>query len=212
METPLNERLLVAIDIETSGPSVMRNDMVSFAAVAVRYPSGIEVASYEAYILPITGEIRYNERTLNEFWLKNPLAWESMLNGIKNKGVPASKAMQGFVDWIRGLHVIPLIIFDTVGFDAGFINRYLEFSNAESIDYITGEYIPCFDTSSYHRGIAQRDWAASIWNNDEYAARWLGLPCLEGECPYNNSHYPLEDARKIAWITCKIAARFASLC
>lgn len=193
-------KIVIAVDIETSGPSVTFNDMTCFAAVAIEYPSGKELGSFLTYIKPVTGQIRYSPETL-KWWQSQEAAWEKMKTGVEKKGKSANEAMGDFVDWMSEYKDNSVVVFDTASFDASFINTYLGYTSVPSIDYIHGEYKPCFDTSSFHRGVARLGWEAGPWGNDTAAGKAMGIDDVDKACPFDNSHDPLDDARRIAWTT-----------
>lgn len=200
----MSTKTIIAIDIETSGPSINEHDLTCFAAVAISYPAGKELGAFKVYIKPVTGTIRYHPETL-KFWQSQEAAWEMMKTGIVKEGKEASVAMNEFVAWMTGFKENSLVVFDTASFDVSFINRYLGYTDVPSMDYIHGEYKPVFDTTSFHRGIAWRGWGESEWGNDTAAGNVLGILGIDARCPYKNSHDPLDDARKIAWTTCVLA-------
>ena len=64
----------LSFDVETDGPNVLQNSMISFGLVAYN-ENGEEITTFQRNIRPIDGHCA-NQNTMNGFWLKNPKAWE----------------------------------------------------------------------------------------------------------------------------------------
>jgi len=206
---------LLSIDIETSGPNVAKNDLLSFAGVITEYPSGKEVSHIKQYIKPLNGkgtsaDITWNPSTL-EFWNKNKEVKDAMLSSIDSEGVSSVEAMSTFAAWFKTIGKKCIVIFDTASFDASFFNYHLglaDISSMQSVDFVNGDYLHAFDTTSYHAGVARHRWDSEPFGKDMAAGKAVGIENIEAISPYKNSHDPVEDARNIAWTTTKISSNF----
>lgn len=108
----------VSIDIETDGPIPGEYSMLSFAAVAFDEQANV-LGHFEANLLP-TGN-RQDERTMTEFWAKNPEAWAYCNQNQKD---PA-EALPAFVEWVEGLPGVKTAVCAPAGFDWTFMYWYM---------------------------------------------------------------------------------------
>lgn len=66
------DTVVLAFDVETSGPDFIRNGIVSIGSCVIGLDSK-EIDSFQKNMLLQDGR-DYDERCLNDFWLKNPEA------------------------------------------------------------------------------------------------------------------------------------------
>jgi hypothetical protein len=145
----------VSIDIETDGPIPGEYSMLSFAAVAFDEDANV-ISSFEANLLP-TGA-KQDERTMTEFWAKNPEAWDYC---TKNQQDPAV-AMPAFVAWVESLPGVKTAVCAPAGFDWTFTYWYMiKYHGRSPFSY------SCLDVKTYvyaiRKGLKFKESAKGRW-------------------------------------------------
>ncbi len=153
-----------SIDIETDGPIPIKNSMLSFACVAFS-EEGSVLGSFERNLTPLPGAVQ-DERTMTEFWAKEPEAW----NYCTTNTVDPARAMQDFVDWVKSIPGDQRVaVCMPSGFDFTFMYVYMMYFVGESpfsfscIDMKT--YVSASRKQSY-RHSGKRSWPSRWFDRD----------------------------------------------
>ncbi len=155
---------IFAVDIEASGQFPGENfvTQVGFCCVESNNynPDDIRssiVSTFSTY-LPQPEGTNWEERSINEFWLKNPKIYEETLAGIKNAGYEGINRLLSWIDEHKDPNPDQnLLITDNSAFDFIFLAKILE-NRHRSLLYLFGAYEQTpIDVSSYYLGIASRN-------------------------------------------------------
>jgi hypothetical protein len=186
------------VDIETSGQSQTKNDLMAIGACIGNQKTGEIIDEFQVFLKPITGEIRWEKRCLEEFWDKHIDIKNEILNNIDTIGMSPNGAMAKFHNWVNNHSEDIIIMTDTAGYDIGFINHYLSLYDLPSMNYIIGgKYKPIRDLSSFHMGVGRVLPMNGLWGAEAAALKALGAELVDN--PYKASHMPVEDAKSICW-------------
>jgi hypothetical protein len=94
-----------------------------------------------------------------------------------------------------------IIVTDTAGFDASFVNFYLSKAKLPSINFlIGGEYRISLDSHSFCLGVGLQRPVDGVWGSAKAAVNRLNIP--EGnlkENPFPYDHNPVNDAANSCW-------------
>jgi DNA polymerase III alpha subunit (gram-positive type) len=135
----MSEReIYVSVDIEADGPIPSINSMLSFGAAAFT-PEGEMIATFEANLELLSGATP-DEKTMTEFWAKNPEAWAACRTNLQSP----EKAMKDFVAWTNALPGLPVMDCYPAGFDFTFMYWYMRRFAGESPYSFS-----CLDIKSY---------------------------------------------------------------
>ncbi len=157
-----NYPILCAIDIESTGPNILKNGIIS-----IGYCIGNIIG--EIYLkkrinLKLDDNISFDPEFFC-FWNKHI----SILELLKVNQITPKEAMEQFINDIDKFDSIGklIIISDNITFDLGFLNYYLaKYLDRLPLTYRLGkEFRPVYDIDSYARGILQQDYK-SIWTHD----------------------------------------------
>lgn len=110
--------LYFSTDIEADGPIPGDNSMLSLGTV-VFTETGEELGSFSANLLPLP-RASSDQRTMTEFWSKNPDAWLISTRDQK----PASKVIHQYIDWVKSFEGRKAFVAYPTGFDFTFVYWY----------------------------------------------------------------------------------------
>lgn len=125
------DEIYFSIDIETDGPIPAINSMKSLGCAAF-LADGTLLSTFSVNIEDVEGA-EPDERTMSEFWAKNPDAWEAVMVDQVEPHV----AMASFVQWIQDIRETvkdthgdaklktPVAVAYPAGFDWTFVYWYL---------------------------------------------------------------------------------------
>ncbi len=158
--------LLLAVDVETSGPCVKKNFMIELGAALVDLdlydpadPTASVVARFGSYIKrPLGGE--WDNKCLKEFWMNHkmvhPDKFKEVQTVIKNPETPTEDLVgYNFIAWLesqgcRGSRPFTLVT-DNPAFDFVWLQRILP--PGEPLLYLSGGYgSDPIDTNSFYAG------------------------------------------------------------
>tara|TARA_R100000656_G_scaffold104176_1_gene76045 strand:+ start:72048 stop:72671 length:624 start_codon:yes stop_codon:yes gene_type:complete len=112
--------LFFSVDIETDGPNVLTNSMLSLG-VACFKPTGELMGTFSANLKPREGAVQ-DERTMRDFWAKNPEAWEA----TTKDQVDPHTALPAFVSWVDTFEAdLKTCVAFPAGFDFTFLYPYM---------------------------------------------------------------------------------------
>ncbi len=207
----------LAIDIETSGPGLVKNRIVAFGACVVNVASVSVVDNGEFRKFTDFGDHSkgrpdgWEKRCYEEFWMnpkkrsdnQTPLA-ALMLLAANLSIVDEREMMHEFVVWAQSMWVrFPdlVVITDTAAFDTPFVNQALDqHTSVQSLVYLFGDtnYRPVRDVSSFHMGIGGKTPAQGLWGSERAALAALDIKEMpESVRVWDKTHDPLNDAKFI---------------
>lgn len=142
--------ILCAIDIETSGPKLIKNGILSIGICVGSVTGSILIK--KRFDLNLDEEQEYDKDCYENFWKKNL----GVLKEIKKNAIPPRDAMINFmkeIDYFDEKYQL-IIISDCATFDIGFVNYYLsKYLDRKPLTYnIKGDFRPVYDTDCYSRG------------------------------------------------------------
>jgi len=178
MSRKSSKEVFFSLDIEADGPIPVRNSMLSLGAVAFD-ETGAEVGYWEANLAPLPGAAQ-DERTMRDFWNKNPEAWAYCTSNVQDPAV----ALPAFVQWVNsvGADKQKVAVAFPSGFDFTWIYMYLMMFGGQSPFSFS-----CIDIKSYvsaMRRAPYRDCSKRTW-----PARWF-------EPKLKHTHKAVDDARE----------------
>jgi hypothetical protein len=182
--------VLCAIDIETSGPKLIKNGILSIGICAGSVTGSILMK--KRFDLNLEGEQQYDPETYEKFWTKNILVLEE----IKKNAIHPRDAMINFmesIDYLDERYQL-IIISDCVTFDIGFINYYLsKYLDRKPLTYnYKGEFRPVYDSDCYSRGAVGASYR-NIYTDDSLVMKKLKFIVNRNGI----SHMPEDDAEYI---------------
>ena len=125
----MSDSIICVVDIETDGPLIVTNSMLSFAAAAFNGDGG-EIASFSRNLHPLENG-QADPRVAAWWQTQPPDAWAEITRSPK---APA-EAMADFAAWVRGLGGERLFAAYPLVFDAPWIDWYLrKFTDATLCD------------------------------------------------------------------------------
>ena len=182
--------ILCAIDIETSGPKLIKNGILSIGICAGSVTGAILVK--QRFDLKLDEGQEYDKECYDNFWKKNL----NVLEEIKKNAVPPEEAMTKFMKIIDSLDekYQLIIISDCATFDIGFINYYLsKYLDRKPLTYnIKGEFRPVYDTDCYSRGAVGASYR-NIYTDDTKVMKILRFTVSR----VGTAHMPEDDAEYI---------------
>lgn len=118
------KEVYISIDIEADGPIPSENSMLSLGAAAY-LADGTLLDKFQVNLEQLEGA-KPNPVTMNEFWEKNPEAWEA----ATSDQVDPETAMKAFVTWVvqqqgNSPRRTPVAVAYPAGFDWTFVYWYL---------------------------------------------------------------------------------------
>lgn len=187
---------ICAIDIETSGPNLIKNAILSIGYCIGDIYGNIHIK--ERIDLKMPEECGFDKQCYDEFWINHL----EKLKIFKNSALDPQEGIKQFTDTLDSFGNELIIISDNPSFDIGFINYYIcKYSNRKPLNYDNhNNYRPIYDTDGYTRGRLHIDYDY-IWTSDTYAMRTLGINVLANpdHMPENDAEYIYELHRKIVY-------------
>lgn len=113
------DAVYIVTDIETDGPSPLRNSMLSFASVAMNR-RGEFLSEFEAVLEPRAD--REQDPTTMKWWATEPEAWKAANTNPEKPKV----AMKRFYDWVESLPGYKAFAAAPLIFDGPWIDHYLD--------------------------------------------------------------------------------------
>lgn len=176
----------IVTDIETDGPVVGRNSMMSFASVAID-ENGQELSNFEAVLSPLEGA---KQDTATIGWFKGiPEAYAAATDNPQ----PPQQVMTDYIRWVREQPGDPIFAAHPLAFDGAWIGYYLQ--RFAGIRFLKGPWDG--ERLFYSAGLCIRTYAAAklCWNlwdcqNENYPPEWLG--------DHAHTHRAIDDARGYA--------------
>ena len=182
--------LLCAIDIETSGPKLIKNGILSIGICAGTVSGNIIVK--KRIDLKLEDDQTFDKNTYDNFWINNI----NVLETIKKDAINPKDAMIDFMKIINYLdeNYQLIIISDCITFDIGFINYYLaKYLDRKPLTYDYKEnFRPVYDSDSYNRGVVKATYR-NIYTNDIQIMKKLNFSVKKNGI----NHMPEDDAEYI---------------
>ena len=182
--------LLCAIDIETSGPKLIKNGILSIGICAGTVSGNIIVK--KRIDLKLEDDQTFDKNTYDNFWINNI----NVLETIKKDAINPKDAMIEFMKIINYLdeNYQLIIISDCITFDIGFINYYLaKYLDRKPLTYDYKEnFRPVYDSDSYNRGVVKATYR-NIYTNDIQIMKKLNFSVKKNGI----NHMPEDDAEYI---------------
>ena len=180
---------VLAVDIEVSGSSYHQNGIVSIGA-SLQDQDSHELHSFQINLSLPEGHI-YEEKCLQEFWLKNKEAY----GFIQTNAFPPKVAMEAFYAFLKQVETqYPdlLLVSDNPSFDISWLNFYLnQYTNRLPLNYSADKkYRMVWDTQSMQKVLLCL--SGDFDSNSEIPEK-LGF-----KSNWTYDHTPLNDARTIA--------------
>ncbi len=184
----------VVTDIETDGPSPLRNSMLSFASVAIDY-EGNEFGTFEANLIPRAD--RTSDPDTMDWWQTEPEAWAAATTDPERP----EDVMRSFVDWIRALPGHKAFVAAPILFDGPFMDHYLDTYAGERaiggptsrVKLFRGGGVCLYTMAGALRGL---DYFR--WNSKNSPPDWYGNVA--------HTHKAIDDARGYAHLLVKLFA------
>ena len=144
-------KMIVAVDIETSGPSVLRNGILAIG-FCLGDMKGSVIQKKRIHVA-LDDHHTFDERCLTDFWDKP--ANKKVLETIQVNTSPPAKAIREFVQAIDTFdeHYQVSLVSDNPTFDFYFLNYYLDYYlKRKPLNYMFGEiYRSLIDSKSFLR-------------------------------------------------------------
>jgi hypothetical protein len=182
------QTVILAIDIETTGPNFVKNGIISIGYCA-GYLDG-NVILKNRISLDISCK-EFDSNCENNFWKEH----QALLKTLKKESVGIIKGLTKFISDIDDLDskYNLIIISDFPLYDIGFINYYLaQYINRAPLQHKFGDtknYRPIYDTDGYSRGLLHLKYD-SVWVYDSDVSNLLGFQIDKNLY----THLPDEDA------------------
>jgi len=182
----LDEAVYIVTDIETDGPSPLRNSMLSFASVAMNR-HGDFFGEFETVLA--LREDRAPEPLTMDWWKTEPEAYKA----ATQNAVAPEQAMQDFVEWVTSFEGRKVFAAAPLIFDGPFVDHYLDsylglriFAGPSHKENIFGG--GCADIYTMAGTIA--DAPHHDWSTRRVPDSWIGNQ--------PHTHYAIDDARGFA--------------
>jgi DNA polymerase III epsilon subunit-like protein len=180
--------LLCSIDIESSGPNMIRHGILSIGICAGTVSGDIIVK--KRFDFKLDNNITFDPDTYKNFWQKNL----HILAEIQKNPVEPLNGISQFITLIDNLdkQYQLIIISDCITFDIGFINYYLaKYLDRKPLTYnYKGDFRPVYDTDSYARGFLKKDYK-NIYTHDNDIIKKLNIQITKSK---SLQHLPEFDA------------------
>jgi DNA polymerase III alpha subunit (gram-positive type) len=184
----LKQIFILALDIETNGSDLIRNEIISIGYCA----GNLKFENMAKNRINFKYTSKFEPNCWN-FWSKYP----KVLNKLSQDQLEPDVGIKKFIDYVDTLDDIYdlRIITDNPSFDISFINYYLsKYLERLPINYVHGigsNYRCIFDTDSYSRGALRQNYS-SPWTYDTTVIKKFNL-----KFDATHSHMPDEDAEYI---------------
>jgi hypothetical protein len=199
-----NITLICSIDIETSGPQIIKNGIISLG-YCIGSLHGKTLVK-KRINMKLDDNHTFDEDTYNKFWLKHI----DILDKLKENQVDPKTGMNEFikdVDEYDSKYKL-IIVSDNPSFDLAFVNYYLaKYLDRKPLTYkLNSYYRPVYDTDSYSRGVMNQTYD-NIRVNDLDLIKKFRLTITSNK---DQSHYPDDDAFYIYELHRKIIVFFST--
>jgi hypothetical protein len=220
------------IDTERTGDDVTKNWMPCFGACIGDANTGKIFSSFSVYIKQHFNAAQadslkgWDKQCLDEFWLRDEkmkAMRDDVIRKVDTVGRPQMQAMHMFHAWIKShpeeMLRETMIITDTAGIDATFMNVYLGNADLPSLNYLLDDgykYRVTRDSSSFHAGVGLMIPSRSVWGAEAAAVAQLRTRHAAIELdldanPYVADHDPENDAKHECWTILQIHRAIAAL-
>lgn len=190
MET--KEKILVAIDIETTGPHMTKNAIIGIGIYAGRL-NGVQI--FKKCIKLQKEDRIFDKDCFEQFWSKH----KDLLEFLETDAHSIKNGLEIFINALDNLDELfdVILISDSLDFDFGFINYYLaQYLDRLPLAYINGDgnkYRPRFDTDSFSRGIVKMNYD-NMWTSDSDIRKIMEIKLSKDIAA---DHNPANDAEYI---------------
>lgn len=184
--------VIMALDVETSGPNFMRNGLVSIG-VSVQDMEMREICFFQKN-LTLEEEMCFDPKCWDDFWSKQPDAYSFVTSNASDPTVVMAE-LSDFISMVETSYPQCFIVSDNPSFDIAWINSYLSrYTKRPPINYHTnGKYRMIWDSASVQKAWCGLRKGASFASMPSKHRELLGLSSL-----YIHDHNPLNDARTVA--------------
>jgi DNA polymerase III alpha subunit (gram-positive type) len=169
----MKQEIYISTDIETDGPIPGQNSMLSFGSAAFE-KSGKMINTFSANLEFLDGA-KSNEKTMSEFWDKNPQAWKACRENVQ----PIKETMAKYVSWVHSLPGTPVFVGYPATFDFMFVYWYIIYSGLESPFSFSA-----LDIKTYASAVLKSDFRKTTKRN--MPSRWFSKD--------KHTHVALDDA------------------
>ncbi len=163
---PKRALLLLGIDIEATGPHLIKNAPYALSSIIVDGSTNQVVSEFTALCKPDPGQ-SWDPDTYNHFTNDTKREWRETVRKVlfdPNAMTPWTMVNLWF-EWLnnslynlqyhpRTHNLLPLV--DTTFFDKSMVGVYLP-AHCRGMDYLLGEYNPWNDIRTYYAGLAEVD-------------------------------------------------------
>ena len=180
--------IICAIDIETSGPNIIKNGIISIG-YCIGSINGKVLIKKRINML-LDNECSFDNDTLQNFWMKHL----DILDKLRENQISPKDGMNEFIkdidDYDSKYKLI--IISDNVSFDISFVNYYLaKYLDRKPLSYKLNKYYrSIYDTDSYARGILNQNYDNLSVNDLDLIKKYK----LTITSKKSQAHYPDDDA------------------
>ena len=187
-----NDPIIVAIDVETSGPNFISNGLLSIGVTVQDWD--MNELCYFQRNLALEDNLHFDTECLNNFWNLHKEAYDFATSNT----IPPRLAMDEFVAFLYEVeckYSNLIIISDNPSFDIGWINLYLsKYTKRYSLNYSTsGIYRMIWDVGSI-----QKAWYILKYKKSFNSISSGYKNSFNFVSPYKRDHIALNDARNIA--------------
>ena len=180
--------LICSLDIETGGPRVTKNPLISIGYVFGTVYSEIIEKGRISFDFDIT---KFDDDTMKNFWNKK----KKLLEMFKNEALPPKEAISKFIkklDKYDEEYDIK-IISDNPQFEIRFLDYYIElYTDRKPLEYrYNGEYCQrIFDIDSIHRGYELLKYEDGTVSNSYLITKYkFTIPIKYDHSPDNDAEY-----------------------
>lgn len=182
----IDETVYIVTDIETDGPSPLRNSMLSFASVAMNRRGDV-LGEFETVLEARTD--RAPDPETMEWWKTEPEAYKA----ATTNPVAPEKAMADFVAWLEGFEGRKAFASAPLIFDGTYMDHYLDqFANTRVFGgpgkqnrIFAGGGVDIYSVSGTIANAPHHDWTTR-----RVPDSWIGN--------HPHTHYAIDDARGFA--------------
>lgn len=185
----MKELIYVSTDIETNGPHIGRNSILSLASAAFLHNKEL-VSTFTINLKELEGG-EENPVTM-QWWKQFPEAFKK----TRENPVKPSDAMKKYVSWLKDLPGHPVFVGYPLAFDFSYVVYYLERFTGENPFKFTG-----IDLRSLAMGLFQKPFYDC--GKDNWPEQWFeGKP---------HTHVALDDALEQGYAFCNMLQTFKHL-
>ena len=199
------EQYFIAIDFETAGGDHRKNGFIELGASLWNLTKCQKVSEFSMFS-NMEG-FTWDERCLNEFWLKNKENYERCLKGMKESRYNCFQVVQFFKEWV--LEVTkdkPNVYFigDCVNFDYAILRFFYD----GDFSYILGRYTEVFSMDSFFYAFSGRVISNGLLDEsskETFKTAFRNRTSIDywENSPFKHTHAALDDANYMAWFWCQ---------